>query len=162
MPRNRMDRPGNRCAVGVLRVFMFRRLLTALLVLNVALASVAQAAVGVSGRLSTQTSTVGIANGTVSGDLDLGEILKNAAISAGTSYLTSSVNLKAMGQEQASALAEAQGNAALAVVDDLGTRTLLGSAWGEGLTTSVFGSNLTVANILEGGFDATLSAGVQT
>ena len=108
------------------------------------------------------SSTVGIANGTVSGDLDLGQILRNAAISAGTSYLQSSINLKASGQDQAAALAKAQGNAALAVVDDLGTRTLLGSAWDPSLTTSVFGSNLTVANVLEGAFDASIGATVQT
>ncbi|WP_434290574.1 filamentous hemagglutinin N-terminal domain-containing protein [Celeribacter sp. SCSIO 80788] len=107
------------------------------------------------------STTVGIANGTVSGELDLGDILKNAAVSAGTSYLTSSINLKATGQTQAE-WAEAQGNAAFAAVDDLGTRTLLGSAWDPSLTASVFGSNLTVANLLEGAFDASLSAGIQT
>lgn len=108
------------------------------------------------------SSTVGIANGTVSGELDLGQILRNAAISAGTSYLQSSINLKASGQDQAAALAKAQGNAAFAVVDDLGTRALLGSAWDPNLTTSVFGSNLTVAGVLEGAFDASIGATVQT
>ena len=108
------------------------------------------------------STTVGIANGTVSGELDLGQILRSAALSAGTQFLTSSINLKAMGETQTAALQEASGNAAFAVVDELGTRTLLGTAWGEGLTTSVFGTNLTVAKLLEGGFDAALSAGIQS
>ncbi|SNR44703.1 colicin E5-related ribonuclease [Puniceibacterium sediminis] len=108
------------------------------------------------------STTVGIANGTISGDLDLGEILRSAAISAGTSYLTRSINLAAMGDEQAAALAELQGNTALAAVDDLGTRTLTGLAWGADLTTSVFGNNLTVAGLMEGALDASISAGVQS
>ena len=132
---------------------MLRRLMTVLLVLNVALASVAQA-------------SVGIANGTISGDLDLGEILKNAAISVGTQYLTNAVNLRAGGETEAADAMQEAGQAANEAAEAFGNRTfnLLDGTWGKGLTNPLlgFGEDLTVANILEGGFDATLSAGVQT
>jgi filamentous hemagglutinin len=109
------------------------------------------------------STTVGVANGAVSGELDLGAILRGALLSAGTSFLTSSLNLKAADPAQAEAFAN-NGNAAFALADDLGTRPLFGSTWGAGFTKPWLGvgTQLTTAGVLEGAFDATLSAGVQT
>ncbi|MEJ8563508.1 filamentous hemagglutinin N-terminal domain-containing protein [Yoonia sp. GPGPB17] len=109
------------------------------------------------------STTVGIANGTISGEFDMGEILKGAAISAGTQFLTSSINLKAVDQLDDAALAEGYSNAAFGAVDELGTRTLFGGTWGEGMQASLFGgNNLTGAAIMEGAFDATLGAGINS
>ncbi|MDD8023530.1 MAG: hemagglutinin repeat-containing protein [Paracoccaceae bacterium] len=113
------------------------------------------------------STTVGIANGTVSGELDLGQILRNAAISAGTSYLQNAVNLRAAGDTTGAASAQAAGSAANQAANALGNRTfnlLGGEAWGQGLTDPLlgFGKNLTVANVLEGAFDASIGATIQT
>lgn len=111
------------------------------------------------------STTVGIANGTVSGELDLGQILRNAAISAGTSYLQNAVNLRAAGDPTGAASAQAAGTAANEAATAFGNRTfnlLGGGAWDPNLTTSVFGSHLTVANVLEGAFDASIGATIQT
>ena len=109
------------------------------------------------------SSTIGLANGAVSGDIDLEDILKNAALSAGTQLLTSSLNLRIAGDTAgADALAEA-GEAANAAADAIGNQgyALLGGSWGEGFTKGLFveGGKLTGASVLEGAFDATLSSG---
>ncbi len=93
----------------------------------------------VAGATST---TVGILNGAISGDLDLGEILKDAIFAAGTSYIASSINIAAP-TENANGL----------VLSD--------AAWSEGFTTSLLGGgkgSLTLANIAENALDIGLTS----
>ncbi|WP_316015337.1 filamentous hemagglutinin N-terminal domain-containing protein [Roseobacter sp. HKCCA0434] len=108
------------------------------------------------------STTVGIANGTVSGELDFEEILRNAAVSAGTSYLANSINLQALGQGELGLEAGAQGQIARLASGEFDGLTLFSGGWDPSMTTSVFGSGLTAANVLEGAFDASLTAGIQT
>lgn len=112
------------------------------------------------------SSTIGLANGAVSGDIDLKEILKNAALSAGTQFLTASINLRIAGDTAgADALAEA-GEAATEAAGTFGnqTYTLLGGSWGEGFSRGLFveSGKLTAASVLEGAFDATISSGLSS
>ncbi len=111
------------------------------------------------------SSTVGLANGAVSGDIDLGEILQSAALAAGTQFLTASINLRAAGDTAgADALAEAaEASSNAANVFGNQTINLLGGSWDPSLTTSLFGNNnLTVASALESAFDATLASGINS
>ncbi len=112
------------------------------------------------------SSTVGLANGAVSGDLDLGEILQNAALAAGTQFLTASINLRIAGDGAgADALAEA-GEAATEAAGRFGNPSyaLLGGTWSESFTSGLLfeGGQLNAASVLEGAFDATLSTGLSS
>lgn len=78
--------------------------------------------------------TVGVLEGAITGNLDLGRILENAAFSGVTAGLTAGISLQGMGVE-----------------------------WGDGATRSLFGNgNLSIANLAERGLDATITAALRT
>ncbi len=111
------------------------------------------------------SSTVGVANGVVSGDLDLGDILANAAISAATALATSALDLQAAGDFLGADDLQGAANSVGEAVTSLDSISVLGASaeWSEALSTSLFGlNNLSVANVLEGAFDATISSGVNS
>ena len=112
------------------------------------------------------SATLGIANGTVSGDLDLGQILQSAAISAGTSYLTASINLGIAGDETGAATTATSAEKVSAFGEALRDFEIgLGFNFqGLGLSTELFGGagNLNLGSVLEGAFDGAISSGINS
>ncbi len=109
------------------------------------------------------SAIVGSTNGVVSGDFDLGDILKNAAFAAATSYLASSINLQGQGKTP-EALAEAEkANQLTGVGKALDKKfSILGGSWGKPYNTALFGEKLTAANVLERAFDGAIQSGLSS
>ncbi len=107
---------------------------------------------------------MGSANGVVSGDFDLGDILKNAAFSAAASYLASSINLNAGGDPAGATVDAAKANDLTRIGKVLDKKfSIIGGEWGDGFKTGLFdGGQLTAANVLEGAFDGAISSGLSS
>ena len=110
------------------------------------------------------SAIVGSTNGVVSGDFDLGDILKNAAFSAATSYLASSINLKAAGDTAGATEEIIKANELTGVAKALDKKfSVLGGSWGDGFNTGLLGGEqLTAANVLERAFDGAISSGLSS
>ncbi|MGC3939531.1 hemagglutinin repeat-containing protein [Roseobacter sp. EG26] len=101
------------------------------------------------------SSLIGATNGAVSGELELDDILKNAAFSAAQSFLAQSINLRAAGDVEGSLEAVNNSNSLMSYVR---TNLRYGEVGGSlpGLR------NLNLANLSEQALDGALNAGLSS
>ncbi|WP_162932998.1 filamentous hemagglutinin N-terminal domain-containing protein [Roseovarius sp. EL26] len=109
------------------------------------------------------SATINIANGTVSGDLDMGKILKDAVVASGTSYLTASLNLQASGNVEGAANSKSLAEKLFSNSDEFGKigsfNGILPNGFGSFLGE---GSQLNLGSVLDGALDAGISNGINS